>query len=171
MPNVPNPIARQHSSIPTSAQLRRGDERPQIPIISPSTATIAAGGQSAAKTAENRPRTSEVTVPPMAISPARRASISSAVDDMRDGIGRELATGTLRDEPEVFDTCSTTIASSGWLLPTAATALTGGRPSISGGSANACPHFQQRFTAPRSSSPHFEQCTAGTTVWLLILDF
>ena len=63
-----------------SAQLRRGEDKPQIPIISPSTATIAAGGQNAERIAENRPSTSEVTVPPIAISPARRALIRSVVD-------------------------------------------------------------------------------------------
>src|SRR5690242_4165027 len=94
MPNVPKPMARQQSNMPTSAQLRRGDDRPQIPITSPSTATIAAGGQNAERTAENRPSTSDVTVPPIAISPARRASIMSAVDDRRDWAIRGAAVGS-----------------------------------------------------------------------------
>src|SRR5437868_4701444 len=117
MPKVPNPIARQHSSMPTSAQLRRGDDSPQIPIISPSTATIAAGGQNADKIAENRPSTSDVTVPPIAISPARRASISSAVDERRDWAIRGEAVGSaalgLNGEPAGTANSSTMIASSG----------------------------------------------------------
>jgi hypothetical protein len=53
-----------------------------MPITSPSTAIIAAGGQIAAKPAANTPNTSDVTVPPIAIIPARRASTSSAVDNL-----------------------------------------------------------------------------------------
>ena len=92
-PNVPNPIARQHSSMPTSAQLRRGDERPQMPIIIPSTAIIAAGGQIAASPAANTPSTTDATVPPIAIIAARRASISSEVEARRGCTTRAIATG------------------------------------------------------------------------------
>src|SRR5262245_11440459 len=113
-------MARQHNSIPTSAKLRRGDDKPQMPITRPSTATIAAGGHSAAKIAENRPNTSDVTVPPIAINPARRASISSAVDAGREDATRSIADGKMvgppgpnGDPPAGTANSSTMIASSG----------------------------------------------------------
>jgi len=80
------PIAKQQSSMPTSARFRRGDDNPHNPIASPRIATTAAGGQKMAKIAEKTPKTSDVTVPPIAIIPARRASIISAVVIRRLGL-------------------------------------------------------------------------------------
>src|SRR6266568_2637298 len=74
-PNVPKPIARQHKSIPTRAQFRRGEESPQMPITRPNTAIMAAGGQIADRPAAKTPSTRDATVPPIAIMPARRAGM------------------------------------------------------------------------------------------------
>src|SRR5205823_7887267 len=54
---------------------------------------------------------------------------------------------------------SRTIACSGSTPIGGNSGLIGGRPSISGRSANVWPHFQQRLTAPSSSSPHLEHRT------------
>src|SRR5262245_31372926 len=157
-------MARQHNNIPISAQLRRGDPRPQMPIANPIIAIIAAGHQKNDRPAPNRPSTTDATVPPIAIIAARRASTNSAVEAGRGVMNRGAATGigwaVCPPRTAVAGDCSTTIALSGWPPAACASARTGGRPSISGCSANGCPHFQQRLTAPRSSSPHFEQRTA-----------